>query len=463
MKATQISSFFWPRLSVGAMFLMVLLGSGCAHHRLNQPLTHYYPEIHDRDHVAPVPTRSSDLNFFVALSGGGTRAAAMAYGTLEALEKVQLPASSTNVEPHTLLDEVDYITSVSGGSFVGAYYALFGKRIFTDFERKFLYRPVGRILLHRLFNPINWVRMTAPCFNRSDLAAEYYDRILFEGKTFGDVIPPERGPVFHPQATDVLEGSWFSFSDYQFAMICSDLKSYPVSMAVTASSAFPGPFAAITLKNYAGQCGFELEPWMKEALNDRENPTRGFHVALRTKEYQDLEQKKFIHLMDGGISDNLGIQAPLEHSIYGRRHVLDGEKVQPRRSVMIIVNAKSKKGSKWNLLAKAPGFFAALGVTSATMINNQNFATVEFMRASYETIQHRMDAEGKPYDHYLIEISLDQLPDEKRREYLMQLPTALSLKRKDVDALSQAAAEILYSSKKFQALVKGLGGTIPEQ
>lgn len=447
-------------LSSVSLFIVLSI-TGCAHYPVNQPLTSYNATIHDCDHVAPVPGRSGDLNFFLAFSGGGTRAAAMAYGILEGLEEIQLPPNPNTTAGHTLLDEADYITSVSGGSFVGAYYALFGKRIFQDFEDKFLYHPVQSDLTYCLLNPLNWVRLISPTFNRSDLAAEYYDRILFEGKTFGDLIPKERGPVFHPQATDIVEGAWFSFSDYQFGMICSDLETFPISRAVTASSAFPGPFEAITLKNYAGSCGFELEPWMRAALRDRENPDRGFHVALRTKEYQNSKKKKFIHLLDGGISDNLGIQAPLEHSIYGSRQVLDEDKEQPRRSVMIIVNAEASRDAEWNLLANAPGIKQMLGFVSSTMIRNQNFATVEFMRASYETIKRQMDAKGEPYDYYLIEITLDQLPDVERREYLNSLPTTLSLDKEDVDALRLAAKEILYKSNKFKSLVKSLGGAMP--
>ncbi len=44
-----------------------------------------------------------------------------------------------------LLDEVDGISSVSGGSFTAAYYGLFGDRIFIDFEEKFLKRDVQSV------------------------------------------------------------------------------------------------------------------------------------------------------------------------------------------------------------------------------------------------------------------------------------------------------------------------------
>ena len=57
--------------------------------------------------------RDSRTNFTLALSGGGTRAAAFAYGVLQGLRNTPMSGNQNN----SLLDELDAITSVSGGSF----------------------------------------------------------------------------------------------------------------------------------------------------------------------------------------------------------------------------------------------------------------------------------------------------------------------------------------------------------
>jgi NTE family protein len=72
-------------------------------------------------------------------------------------------------------------------------------------------------------------------YERSDLAAEFYDDILFEKKTFQDFIT-SRGPLIAINATNVALGAQFTFIGAQFEPICTDLGSYPVSRAVTASS-----------------------------------------------------------------------------------------------------------------------------------------------------------------------------------------------------------------------------------
>ena len=83
-----------------------------------------------------------------------------------------------------LLDEVDCISSVSGGSFTAAYYGLFRERLFEDFRARFLERDVQGALAGRLFNPVNWVRLASPYFSRIDMAAELYDSDIFDAATF---------------------------------------------------------------------------------------------------------------------------------------------------------------------------------------------------------------------------------------------------------------------------------------
>lgn len=78
-----------------------------------------------------------------------------------------------------LIDEIDLISSVSGGSFTAAYYRLSGDQIFEVFETRFLEHDIQGDLVRQLFNPKNWFRPPSNKFGRSDLAAELYDKKLF--------------------------------------------------------------------------------------------------------------------------------------------------------------------------------------------------------------------------------------------------------------------------------------------
>ena len=95
--------------------------------------------------------RSDELFFVMTLSGGGTRAAAFAYGVFKELRDTGVV---TQGRSGRLLDEVDYISSVSGGSFTAAYYGLYGDKIFDDFERDFLRLNVQGKLISGILSPL---------------------------------------------------------------------------------------------------------------------------------------------------------------------------------------------------------------------------------------------------------------------------------------------------------------------
>lgn len=62
-------------------------------------------------------------------------------------------------------------------------------------------------------------------------------------------------------ATDLSTGNRFALSQNDFDLICSDLAKFPLSVAVTASSAVPVLLSPITLRNYAWNCGYPCLPW----------------------------------------------------------------------------------------------------------------------------------------------------------------------------------------------------------
>ena len=133
----------------------LFVATGCAHYPVNAPLAHFDPNYGYEPKNMHQLKESAELMVLLAFSGGGTRAAAFSYGVLEALRDTS--ATIDGRKTH-LLDEVDAISSVSGGSFTAAYYGLFGDRIFEDFQEKFLNKNIEGALLRRtFFNPYNWV------------------------------------------------------------------------------------------------------------------------------------------------------------------------------------------------------------------------------------------------------------------------------------------------------------------
>ena len=160
--------------------LSCLLALACAHAPANAPLERSDPAYGYRVAATSGDTDDSQqLLLIVNFSGGGTRAAAFAYGVLRAMRDAKVRFDGRE---RALAEEIDIVSSVSGGSFTAAYFALYGAQIFEDFEPRFLRRNVQRALIWRLLAPWNWVRLASPWFGRSDLAAEYYDEQLFHGR-----------------------------------------------------------------------------------------------------------------------------------------------------------------------------------------------------------------------------------------------------------------------------------------
>ena len=199
---------------------------------------------------------TGDMTLILAFSGGGTRAAALAYGVLQELRDTPTLIDGRR---RRVLDEIDVISSVSGGSFTSAYYGLHGDRIFEDFEELFLKRNVQRDLLKGLFNPLRWFSSTG----RTEMAVQYYEDTLFRGATYADMIG-DGNPMILINASDLGYGVRFSFVQEYFDLLCSDLSSFPVARAVAASSAVPILFHPIVVENFA-DCGVDKPAWLADA------------------------------------------------------------------------------------------------------------------------------------------------------------------------------------------------------
>ena len=455
--------------------LLVLMTACTTHYQVNNPIQS--TAAVERFSLEDKPgKRSDELLLILAFSGGGTRSAAFAYGVLQTLAETHIEIDG---EKRRLLDEVDAISSVSGGSFTAAYYGLFKDRIFEDFESKFLKFNVQSELTRSLFSPFNWPKLASLYYERSDLVAEYYDELLFEQKTFQDFLTAD-SPLIAINATNVANGTQFSFIGNVFAPICSDLSSFPVSRAVTASSAVPGVFSSIILKNYAGTCNYQLPEWATKALDERQVNTRLYHLAQVLNEYQDTTSQPYIHLLDGGISDNLGVRIMinLTHTRGGIGKYLEQFDLEKTRNLaLIIVNAATEFDSSFNKKDYSIPLIDSLGAVSSIPLDRYTFETMEMLRNNSahweESITAKRCGESPPAGNkqhegaanvppacaaqtYLIEVNFDRHQDEAERNHLKHLPTSFYLEPDDVDRLKAAAQKILADSAEFNELIDNL-------
>lgn len=461
--------------------LALLLAAACAHYPVNPPQPQFDPAGGYRYGNVVDQPEQKELFVILSFSGGGTRAAALAYGVLEALRATPLPGGPAG---RTLLDEVDVISSVSGGSFLSAYYALHGADTFGTFETQMLRRNIESALFWRVVNPLNWPRLWSGGFDRIDLAAEYYDAAIFAGATFADLVARDRPPFVVINATDMSLGARFEFTQDQFDLIGSDLQAFPLARAVAASSAFPGLLSPVRLHNHPQAAGY-LEPeWVENALQDRTTAPDRHRRAVQTRSYLAGDgggkRRPFLHLLDGGLSDNIGLRGVLtaltgsdgSWSLLGDMN--DG---LVQRVVVIAVDAKTEPAHDWDREESAPGLLDVLMTVATTPMDNYSTETVErvlevfkeyekdagSVAATQQLIRQQFDpsftvsAPHTPALHF-VHVSFDDIADPAERARFKAMPTSFRLPETDIGDLRRMGGLLLQQAPAFQDLLAALAG-----
>lgn len=466
--------------SLFVLAVLIVLG-GCATRPVNPPITQVDPSAGYRFDTRFAHARDRNNLVILAFSGGGTRAAAFSFGVLEFLRRTEIVGPKGNKV--RLLDEVDVITGVSGGSFTALAYGLYGDKLFDDYEQRFLKRNVQGEIISRAFSPTNWGKLSSTGWGRSELAAELYDEILFNGATFGDLDHGE-GPMIMASATDISTGSRFVFHQPVFDVICSNLDAVRLSRAAAASSAVPVVLSPVTLNNYGGSCNRTTPAWVKLFI-DNDNPPRPAARAIRSlkaqEAYGDGVHRPYLHLVDGGVSDNVGMRAVLDAlEILEALH--EAGKPTPldtaRRIIVFVVNSLSSPPTNWDESETPPGTVNILLKSAGTPIDAFSFEAVELLKDTamqWQTMRlirnsAAMAANKDPAvtaamrvpdaEIYAIDVSFAALKDKAELDYLNQQPTSFVLPDEAVDRLRAAAGTIIKDSPEFKRLLKDVGATI---
>lgn len=429
-----------------------LIFSGCANFGpKDTPLSHWTSEANQEAGEKFSGNRSNELLVLMAFSGGGTRAASFSYGTLKELAATKV---LTENGENSLLHEVDVISSVSGGSFTSTYYGLRGDQIFEDFEERFLRKNVEGTLIGKVLNPFNWIPLMSSSYGKSDLAASYYDKILFDNATFSDLDRPD-APVVVINATDLSTGIRIPFTRHVFGMLCQDFDQYPLSRAVTASSAVPVVFSPLTLQNFAGSCGYESPVWVEDAIENDQSSFRKLEAVV-LEDYMDAKKRPWLHLVDGGISDNLGLRTYYNTvSLIGDPHLAFSELNHPnvRHVLVILVNSHTKPKTDWAMRKKSPSIPQVIGSMSSAQISRYSADTLFMVRKAFKKWAKAASTPEHPVTMNFVDVSFDEVKDETERQLLNNIGTSFHLKDEEVDHLIAAAGKVLRESPEFQTFL----------
>jgi NTE family protein len=407
-----------------------------------------------------------ELFIVLAFSGGGTRAAAFSYGVLKGLRETTVTHKGAQIR---LLDEVDLISSVSGGSFTAAYYGLYGERIFDDFENQFLKHNVQGDLAVRTFAyPWNWFRLLSPNFSRIDIAAAYYDEKFFNHQTYNGLAQNCRRPFIVINATDLSLGARFEFSQGQFDLLQSDLAGVSVGRAVASSSAFPGLLTPLTMQNYE-KTVFVEPVWVDRVIQfDRDISPRRYKFAQEVRSYFNTVDRPYVHLVDGGVSDNIGLRGIIYSLMYpdvlisgDQRDVTESREFNLQRMIadhkikkllIIVVDAKPGEDVHLDKSRTTPGLVPVINAVASAPMANYSFETVQLLREYLKQRRNELRKAPDPFElrTYVMHLRFDLIADPVVRKEIKELGTNFHLPDEAVDLLIDQGAKLLQDSNIFQ-------------
>jgi NTE family protein len=404
----------------------------------------------------------------LAFSGGGTRAAAYAYGVVEALG--QVPFRNTR----SMMENVEFVSGVSGGSVAAAYLGLRKPNGFRDFRERFLLQNAEADLQTSLTLG-NIVRGMSGGVNDSSGLPRWLDANLFNGATMGDLRRSGRPRVFI-NASDIYNRTPFIFDSLAFNAICSDLSAYPLSEAVGASAAVPVAFAPVVIQTFPKKCEDPLPAWAVKSSSDTKAP-----VLLRTYARALVRYREgavpYIKLLDGGLVDNFGLSGftmsrMSAQTAHGPLTARQGARL--RRLMFLIVDARTAVEGSWIQTVEGPSGAELASAVTGTAIDASAAASSAAFRAvmtewqsslvgwrcglsAAERAAHGLGAGWNCRDLKIFvgRVGFDDLPPEKASS-VDNVPTRFRLPPEQVDAVIAAGRETLRSSPTFKAFLQSL-------
>ncbi|HWK06957.1 MAG TPA: patatin-like phospholipase family protein [Puia sp.] len=332
------------------------------------PGSDHTAEQTDKRQLHPTPLKTPFAKIALALSGGGFRAASFSIGTMSYLHHLRY--TDNKGEERNLLDNVEFISSASGGTFPGMLYAAYTKKgipfgkVYKDMltfmkgeglleavlalmnedsqwenddkSRNFI-NAFAKIYDQHLFNgetfgvfwgegigmaaqPVAAAQKKADgqprdievCFN----ATEFYRGLSFRWQTGGSLSAPSAGSSFVEGKT----GNQYIYFDKNSKMNLDTLKQIKLGDIMASSSCFPAGFEPIIYPrdfSYPKRC---------DPKNNKGLSSNTLQQAMIITDYNNRPRAldTSIGLMDGGVDDNQGVYSAMLAD--KRRRIANAEK-----------------------------------------------------------------------------------------------------------------------------------------
>jgi NTE family protein len=457
----------WAFASLVAVCTLAVAGCASVYNLpANQPLL---SPVSVSDMARLDASHEDDVLLMLSFSGGGTRAAAFSFGVLQELDRMRSGPKSSK----SLLDRVDFVSGVSGGSITAAYYGLKKRAGLKDFRERFLLRNAEENLKTTV-SLANIGRALGGGVNDNQFP-RWLDENLFEGATF-EAFSTGRLPQVWINASDIYNHTPFVFGPVAFDALCSDIRSYKVADAVAASAAVPLAFAPIVLETFPGGCSTRLPEWIERARHNPDAQPLLRSFAQATARYHDGSMK-YVKLLDGGLVDNFGLSGFSIGILSGQRAhdpMTEKQAVRVRRIMVLVVDAGRGLSGNWINSLEGPSGTELVAAAADTAIDasvRSSYTAFSALLAEWaakvrgwrcglsadDRARLGVSADWKCNDlkTFVERVSFDRL-EPARAAVLEAVPTRLTLPADQVDMLIEGGAAALRNSKAFQAFRSGL-------
>jgi NTE family protein len=451
------------------VLVCALAAAGCAsvyNLPANRPLLSPVP-VADLSRLDPAV--EDDVLLMLSFSGGGTRAAAFSFGVLQELDRSRSRSKSGT----SMLDRVDFVSGVSGGSITAAYFGLKKRAALKDFRERFLLRNAEENL-NTAVSVANIGRALNGGVN-SNQFPRWLDENLFEGATF-ESFGANRAPQVWINASDIYNHTPFVFGPVAFDALCSDIRSYKIADAVAASAAVPVAFAPIVLETFPGGCATRLPDWIERARHnpDAQPLLRAFADA--TARYHNGSMK-YVKLLDGGLVDNYGLSGFSIGILAGQRPhdpMTEKQAVRVRRIMFLVVDAGRGLSGDWINSLEGPNGTELVSAAADTAIDasvRSSYTAFSALLTDWTSKVRGWRCGLSPADRSRLGVSADwkcndlqtfvervsfERLEPARAAVLEAVPTRLTLPADQVDLLIEGGAVALRNSKTYQSFRSGL-------
>jgi NTE family protein len=366
-----------------------------------------------------------------------------------------------------VMSQVSLISGVSGGSILAAHYAIFGDGTFERFAEEYLDADLQGHLKGQLLNPAALHRLSSPHFGRTHLLEARLEQ-LYGGATLGDVAKRTGAPELLITATDLRNGMPFEFSPEQLSLICTDWRTIPLSFAVASSAAVPLLLTPMRLANHAASCEAAMP---RSGGNQRGMDFRVRMLAQQARQYRNPDRYPNLHLVDGGLSDNLGLRALLDRMI-ATGELSDSFAGAPEGSIdtlaLIVVNAERDSEAGIEAKEDVPGIGDVLDTLVFGAGSRETNVTLGILADDVRRWRAELEAErgrpGSPFtadaELHVVTLELREIPDRRLRNKALRMATSFTLPADDVALLRLAGRAVVESDTDFRRLRARLSGAV---